>query len=155
MEWSKCWMPHRHTFRNRTHWAWAMWDMSNHDLFGIIADPGSQKWIALSLECISTLPCQAGTSYVKILEWGQHSSNCGMPCLSSVFGTFQGTGDQPNENPGALFRCLADIFLNVINCEMQWPGILITQMIGQLSVVGCTNDWHNHCWTGTWSWLSH
>jgi len=29
-----------------------------------------------------------------------------------------GTGDQPNSNPYAMFRCAVDIFLNVSNCEI-------------------------------------
>ena len=36
IEWSKSSMPHRRTFKNFTHRAWAMWDLSNHDFFRII-----------------------------------------------------------------------------------------------------------------------
>jgi len=73
----------------------------------------------------------------------QHSSNRGMPCLINVFGTFRGTWDQPDTNPGALLCRTADIILNFTNCEIQWPGMLIARKIGQVSLVRCTNDWHN------------
>jgi len=63
-------MSHWRTFRNFTHRAWPIWDWSNHDLFWIIADPGCQKRTTLSLESIRTIPFEAGTSYVKIPEWG-------------------------------------------------------------------------------------
>jgi len=66
-----------------------------------------------------------------------------MPCLISIFGTFRGTGDRPNENPGALFSSVVDIFSNITNREIQWPPMLIMRKIGQVSLVGCTNDWHN------------
>jgi len=103
IKWSKSWMPHRRTFRNFTHRAWAIWDLSNHDVFRIIPDPGSQKRITLPLESISTVPFQARASNVNIPEWGQHCSNPGMRCLVSIFGTFRRTGNQLHKNPGALF----------------------------------------------------
>jgi len=64
-----------------------------------------------------------------------------MPC--QYFGTFRRTGDQPNKNPGALFRCTADIFSNITNREIQRPGMLVARKIGQVGLVGCTNDWDN------------
>ena len=140
---SKNWIPHRCTFRNFTHWARAIWDLSNHDLFRIIPDPGSQKWITLSLESITTVPFQARASDVKISQWGQHCSNCGMLCLISIFGIFRRTGDQSNKNAGALFRCTADIFSNITDCDIQQPAMLVAGKIGQVGLVGCTNDWHN------------
>jgi len=140
---SKSWVPHRRTFRNFTHRAWAIWDLSNHDLFWIIPDPGSQKRITLSLESISKIPFQARASDVKIPEWGQQCSNHGMPCLVSIFGTFRATGDQPNKNPGALFRCTAGIFSIITDHEIQRPGMLVSQTIGQVGLGRCTTDWHN------------
>ena len=137
------WMPHRRTLRNFTHQTWAIWDLSNHDLFWIIPDPGRQKTITPSLESISTIPCQAGTSYVKIPEWGQHCSNRRMPCIMDILGTFRGTWNQRNENAGAPDWCTADIFSNVTNRDIQRPGMLIAWKLGQVSLVGCTNDWHN------------
>ena len=119
--------------------------MSNHDLFRIIPDPGSQKRITLSLESICTIPFQAGASDVKMPQLRQHCSNRGMPCLVNVFGTFRGTWDQPDKNPGALFWRTADIFSNIANREIQRPGMLIARKIGQVSLVGCTNDGHNRC----------
>ena len=108
-------MPHRGTFTNFTHRGGALCDLSKHDMFGIIPDPGSQKRVKLWLESISTIPFQAAASYVKIPECGQHCSNRGMPCLISIFGTFRGTSVQPNKNPGGLFRFAADIFSNISN----------------------------------------
>jgi len=144
IKWLKRWVPHRCTFMNFTDRAWAIWDLSNHDFFQIIPDPGSQKRIRLSLESIRTFLFQASASDVKIPEWGQHCSNRGMPCPVSNYGTFRRTGDQPNKNPGALFRCTADIFLNITDREIQRPGMLVARKIGQAGYVGCTNDWHNH-----------
>jgi hypothetical protein len=143
IKWSKSWMPHWRTFRNFTHWAWAIWDLSNHDLFRIIPNPDSQKRTTLSLESISTVPFQARVSDVKILEWGQHCSNGGMSCLISTFGTFRRTGDQPNKIPGVGYKCTVDIFSNITDCEIQWPGRLVAQKIGPVGLVGCTNYWHN------------
>jgi len=55
------------------------------------------------------------------------------------------SGDMGSAREG--FRCAfwftANIFLNITNCEIQWPAMLIAQRIGQVSLVGCTNDWHN------------
>jgi hypothetical protein len=68
-----------------------------------------------------------------------------MPCLVNVLGKFQGTWDQPDKNPGALFRCKADILLNISNCEIQRPGMLMARKIDQVSLVGSTNDGHNCC----------
>jgi len=110
IEYSTSWMPYRCTFTNFTHRAWAILDLSNYDLFWIIPNPGSQKRITLSLETISTIPFQAGTSYVNIPEWGQHCSNRGMPCHVFIFGTFQGTWNMPYARPGVLFRWTTDIF---------------------------------------------
>jgi len=100
--------------------------------------------VTLLLESISTIPFQARASDVKMPKLRQHSSNRGMPCFNSVFGTFRGTGNEPDKNPGALFTCAVDIFSNITNCEMQWPGMLIARKVGQVSLVGCTYDWHNH-----------
>ena len=112
-------------------------------MFRIIPDPGGQKRITLSLESISTIPYQARASDVRIPEWGQHCSNGGMPCPVSIFGTFRRAGDQPNKNPGALVRCMADTFSNITDREIQRPGILVGRKIGQVGLVRCTNDWHN------------
>jgi len=109
----------------------------------MIPDPGSQKRITLSLESISTMPSQDRVSDVKIPEWGKHCSNRGMPCLSSLFGTFRKTGDQPNMNPCAVCRCTVDIFSNITDREIQWPGMLVARKFGQVGLVGLTNHWHN------------
>jgi len=108
-------MPLRCTFGNFSHQVWAIWDLSNHDLFWIIPDSGIQKRITLSPESISTIPFPATASDVKIPQWGQHCANCGLPCLVRIFGTFRGTGDQPDKNPVEYFRCAADIFSNITN----------------------------------------
>ena len=112
-------------------------------LFGIIPDPGRQKSVTLSLESISTIPFQAGASYVEIPEWGQHCSNRRMPCLVSIFGTFWGTGDQPTKNPSMLYRCVADTFSNITNHEIQWPGMLVARKICPVGLDRCTFNWHN------------
>jgi len=147
IEWLKSWMPHRRPFRNFTHRAWAIWDLSNHDLFQIIPDPGSQQQATLSLESISTIPFQARASDVKMPKLRQHSSNCGMPCLVNEIGTFRETWDQPDINSEAVFWCAADIFSNITKCEIQWPGMLVARQIGPVSLVGCTYNWHN-CHSG-------
>jgi len=140
---SKGGMPHRRTFRNCAHWTWAIWDLSNHDLFLTIFDPGSQQWVTLSLESIITIPFQARASDVKMPKLRQHSSNLGMPYFIYDFGTFQGICDQADKNRGALFRCTADNFSNITYHEIQWPGMLITRKKFQVHLVGFTNDWHN------------
>jgi len=66
-----------------------------------------------------------------------------MPCLVNVFGTFRGTWDQPGKNPGGLFWRTVDIFSNIANRENQRPGMLIARKIGQVTLGGCTYDWHN------------
>jgi len=143
IECSTSWMPHRRTIGNFTPRPWAKRDLSNPNVFWTIPDPGSQKRITLLLESISTIPFQSRTSYVKIPEWGHHCSNRRMPCHICIFDTFWGTSNQPNENPGALHRCTADIFLNITNGEIQQPGMLIAWKTGQVSLVRCTNDRHN------------
>jgi len=147
IEWLKRVMSHRRTFRTCTHWAWAIWDMSKYDLFWIIHDPGCQKRITLSLESIIKIPFEAGTGYVKIPEWRQHGTNRRMPCLVSILGTFWGTWNQPNDSAGAICRCMTDILSNIATCEIQRPGMVIAQRIGQVSLVGCTNEWHD-CHSG-------
>jgi len=66
-------MPHWRVFRSFTYCIWAICDLSNHDSFSIIAVPGHQQRIILSVESISKIPFQARTSYVKIPEWGLFS----------------------------------------------------------------------------------
>jgi len=143
IEWSKSGMPHWHTFRHFAHQTWAIWDLSNHDLIRIISDPGSKQHVTLSLESICTIPSQAGASDVKMPKLRPQSSNRGMPCFVYVFGTFRGTWDQAYENPNALFRCTADICSNITYREIERPRMLIAGRICPLSLVGCTNDWHN------------
>jgi hypothetical protein len=143
IEWSTSWMAHWGTFGNFTQRAWAIWDLSNHDLFRIIPDPGSQQRVTLSLESICTIPFQARASAVKMPMLRQHSSNSGMPGFVNVRGTLPGTWDQPNNNPYAVCRCAAVIFSNITDCEIQWPGMLITRKIDQVSLLRWTFDWHN------------
>jgi len=147
IEWLKTGMRHRHTFRTFTHRAWAIWDTRNYDWFWKIPDPGRQKRITLSVESIITKSFQARTGYDKIPEWGEHSCNCGMQCLISIFGSFRMVGDQPNEKPGTHSRCQADILSNIPNCEIQHPGMQIARKIGQMILIGRTNHWHN-CHSG-------
>jgi len=143
MEWSKSEMPNRRTSRNFTNKAWATRDLNNHDWFRIIPDPGSQMRVKLSLESICTIAFQARASDVKTSQLGQHSSNRGRPCLVNVFGSFWGTCDQPDKKLEALSWCTADTFSNITNCDIQLPGILMAQKIGQVSLIGCTYDWHD------------
>jgi len=136
-------MPHWRTIRIDIYQAWAIWDWSNHAMISIICDPCLRKRLTLSVESISTMPFHAATSYVKIQESGQRSSNHRMPCLVSIFAIFQETEDWPNENPAVLFMCLVDIFLNIANSEIQWPDLLLTGKIDQVTLAGCLDDWHN------------
>jgi len=142
-ELSNNWTTHTHPIRNFTHWAWAIWDLRNHDLSWIIPDPVSRQTATVPPKSIRTISVRARTSYVNIPEWGQHGSNCRMPYLISIFVSFRGTYDQPNKTPDALFWCVANTLLNISNGEIQWPGMLITWNICQVSLVGCTNNWHN------------
>ena len=116
----------------------------NHDSLRIIHNPGYQKSIILSLELNSTIAFQGGTSEVKIPEWRQHVFTCRQPSLISPICTIRGCWDRPDKNPGALCRCPANMILNIPNCEIHWPGMFNAQIIGPVSPVRCTNDWHNH-----------
>jgi hypothetical protein len=147
IEWSKSGIPHAATFTNFAHQAWAIWHSANHDLYLIIPHPGSHKRGLLSLESICTISFEPRASDVKLAKLRWHSCTGRIPFFFNVFGTFPWSWDHANVNPGLLFRCLADIFLNITHGEIQWPGILITWNIGQVSLVGCTNDWHN-CHSG-------
>jgi hypothetical protein len=71
-----------------------------------------------------------------------------MPGFVNVLGTFRGTWDQADENLVGLVTCAADIFSNITYREIQWPGMLITGKICEVSLVGCTNSWHNRL--STW-----
>jgi hypothetical protein len=117
--------------------------LSNHYLFQIITNLDSQQMVTLSLKYICTIPFQTRASDVKMLKFRQYSSNRRMPCFVNVLSTFRGTWDQPDKNPGLLFWCAADIFLNINNCEIQWSGMLIPQETSQASLVRCTFAWHN------------
>ena len=66
-----------------------------------------------------------------------------MPCLVSISGTFWRTGDQPNKNPGVLCSGMADIISNITDCEIQRLGMLVARKIGQVGLVGYTNNRHN------------
>jgi len=48
-----------------------------------------------------------------------------MPGFVNVVGTLRGTLGQPEKNPGTRFKCAADIFSNITDCEIQLPGMLI------------------------------
>jgi hypothetical protein len=99
-------------------------------MFQVILNPGSQQWITLSLESISTIPFQVRASDVMMPELRQPSWKCRMQCFVNGCGTIEGTGDQPDMNPGVFFKCMADIFSNITNCEIQQPGMLIAQNLG-------------------------
>jgi len=142
IEWSKCWMPHQSTFENFKHQAWAIWDLSNNDLIWIIPDPGSQKRITLSVESISTIAFQWGVSYVEIPEWGQHSSNLGMPCLISIFGSFRGTGvldlSWRRGKRTSTYGAAAKLVMRILTClfiyltrtqEVEWMPLRRTTLI--------------------------
>jgi len=143
-------MPRRRTFRNTTYQAWAIWHLSNDDLFWIIPDPGSQQRVTLLRESICKILFHARASDVKMPKLRKHSSNCGMPCFMNVFRTVQGTWDLADHNQGILFRCAAHIFLNITNCEMQPPDMLIARKIGHVSLVGCTYNWYNCRFSRKW-----
>jgi len=150
IEWSKSRMPHRRTFRNATHRAWAIWDLSYHHLFGVIPDPGSQMRVTLSLESFCKMPFQARACDVKMPELRQHSSNRVMAWFVNSFATFRGTWDRPDKNPGPLARCQVDIFLNITNCEIQGQACWLPKTL----VMWVLSDAHM---TGTivapaWSW---
>jgi hypothetical protein len=66
-----------------------------------------------------------------------------MPCFVNVSGTLRGQWNQPNQNPEVLFCCAVDIFWNITNCEIQWPGMLIAQKNFHMSHFRCPYDWHN------------
>jgi len=133
-------MPHRHTFRNFAHRSWVKWDLSKRDFFRKISNPGSQQQVTLSQEYISKIPFQAVASDVKMPKLRKHSSNRGMPCVVYVFGTFRGKLDQADGNPGALLRCMVDMFSNITYREIERLGSLIAPKICQVSLVGCTNN---------------
>jgi hypothetical protein len=99
--------------------------------------------ITISGASISTIPFQAGTSCANIAVWGQHSSTCRLPFLISIFHTICRILNQPNANTGVLFRYPLDRFLTIANCEINQPGMLMAQKIGQVSCFGCTNTWPN------------
>jgi len=143
IEWSNSGMPHHPTMRNFTHQGWAIWDLCNHDLLGLIPDPGHIKRVTLSVESSHRIPFYAGTGCVKTPEWGKHHSNSRMPCLVIIFGTWHGTGVHPSNYQSVLFRCPVDLSLNITNCERWWPGMVNAQKTCLLSVVGCTYDCHN------------
>jgi len=147
MEWLKSGFPQPRNFRNFTRRASAIWDLSKHDLFKIIPKPGAQKRISLPLKSISRDPFQAGSSYVKIPEWGKHSSTHRMPCLVSSIGTFRVSGVQPSDFLGTHCRCVVDIFSKITNCVIQWQSMMITRKLSQVSVVTCGDHWHN-CYSG-------
>jgi len=109
----------------------------------MIPDLGNQHRVPSCLESICTTPFQARASDVKLPKLRQQSSNCGMPCFVNVFGNFRGTWDQSDENQGMLFMSRAHMFSNINHCDIQWPGMLIARKPGQVSLVGCTYDWHN------------
>jgi len=66
-----------------------------------------------------------------------------MPCLICIFCTFWGTWNRPKEEPGESFRRMAVIFLIITNREIQLPGLQLSRIIGQVSLVGSMNDRHN------------
>jgi len=109
-------MPYCYTFKNFTDGAWAICDLSTHRLLQIFAYPGSQTNVTLSLESISTFPFQAGTRYVIIPKWAQHSSDSVMPCLRSISAKFWGTLVQPRKIQTRYFgeRCMCFRLLPIV-----------------------------------------
>jgi len=63
----------------------------------------------------------------------------------SISVTMVGTCNQPNRDHGTTGSCAADIFWNITNCEVQWPGQLIAPTIGPVSLDRCLDDSHNRC----------
>ena len=109
----------------------------------MIPDPGSHQRVTLSLESIYPIRFQSRASDVKIPKLRQLSANCRMPCFVNIFGTCRGIWNESDQNPDALFRSLVDIFSNMTNRDIQWPGMLIARNIDHVSCIGCTYDWNN------------
>jgi len=137
-------MPHQHTITNLTHRASSISTVSKHYTVWIITDPGSQKCVIMSWESIRTISFGAGISNAQIPEWGQHSSNCQMPCLIGSVGIFPVIWNQLNGNPGAPVWCLADTFSDISHSEIPLPGMQIASKIGQVSYLRWINNFHNH-----------
>jgi len=140
-------MRHQRTYRNFTHWALHIWDLRNYDVFQIIPDQCSQKRVALSLKSIGTVQFLAETSYVKIPERGQHSSNHILHCIFTFFSTSWGTCHQPDEHADAVCWHVAAIVSNVTNCDIQLPGMLLPWKVSEVTNIRYTNEWLN-CHSG-------
>jgi len=65
-----------------------------------------------------------------------------MPC-QCFWHLSEDMGSARQESRRALVWRTADIFSNITNREIQRPGMLIARKIAQVSLVGCTDDWHN------------
>jgi len=155
IKWSKSRMPHRCTFRTFTHLAWALWDLSKHDLFGIFPDPGSQTRVSLSLESSSTIPFQAGDSYVKISEWGEHCSNTECPASSVFLAHFRGLRNSPTRIQARIigvrrisFRILPIVRYSGQACRS--PEKLVKWVFSDAQITGTIV-----APAGSWSWVSH
>jgi len=155
IKWSISGMSHRRTFTNFTYRAWTIWDYSNHDLFGIIPNPGCQTKITVSLESVGRMRFQAGTSYVKIREWGQHGSNRRMPCPVTILGSVWGQGISETRIQ-ARFLVVQWIFFQIspiVRCSSQgcWsPEKLVNLVLSDAHMTGTIVAPAGH-----WSCASH
>jgi len=155
IEWLQSWMLHRRTIRNFTHQAWATRDCSNHDLFWIIPNPGSQTRIALWLESIGTIPFQARASDVKMPKLGQYSSNWGMPCFINMFGTFQEIWILPDRDPGVRIRLPVDIIWMLPNLRYRSPACSSPKTVVNSGWFDTHMAATRVARTGGWSFISH
>jgi hypothetical protein len=155
IEWSKSGMAHRCIFANFTHWAWAIWELCNHNLFWMIPNPGHQRKITLSLESISTIQFHAGTSYVRITEWGHHNSNCVVPYHVSILTPCRGPGIIPTTNQGNIFcirwLCFRKFPILWYRSEgFRWPGELVIWVLSHAKMTATIV-----VPAGSWSCITH
>jgi hypothetical protein len=56
-----------------------------------------------------------------------------MQCFITVSATIRGIWDQPDTVSGMLFKCGAEISLNIIHRAIQGPLMLVAQSFGQVN----------------------
>jgi len=109
---SKSWMSDWRIFTYLTHLSWAISNLSNHNMFGIIPDPGSQYRIKLSLESISTLCQDTGVGIALVPTTEYHAS-------SGFLAHFWGHGISPRRMVHQVHCLWVDFWLTILSMAIQ------------------------------------
>ena len=82
------------------------------------------------MEPISTVLLIAWPIDINFLEGTNDRVDGMVPCRTGVMRAFGWNRNEADEDTGTLRRCSPDVFADVSDAHVQWPGALISREVG-------------------------